>query len=505
MPAQTSKNEQIHSPRLILAAIAIMLLLASLDQTIVSTALPTIVSELGGIEHLSWVVTAYLLTSTVVAPLYGKLGDLYGRKLMMQISVVLFLLGSALAGQATSMLFLIAARGLQGLGGGGLFVLALTVIADVVPPRERGKIQGLFGAVFSISSIAGPLIGGYFTQHLSWRWIFYVNLPLGIFALVVFAMAFKPRGIRTGHKIDYLGALLLTTALSSVVLFTSLGGRTYAWDSGFILSLIALAVLTIPAFVLVERRAAEPILPLALFSHSTFVIFSGIGAIVGAAMFGAATFLPLYLQVAKGISPTASGLQMLPMMLGSMAGSIGSGQIMGRTGHYRRLPQVGMVILILGMLSLTQLHPDTSRWALVGMMAMVGLGMGPTMSVGTTAIQNAIPREMLGVGTSGFTLFRQVGGSVGIAVFGALFSAGLATQMVGLLPPGAEPGAFGAAQVAALPEGARMAVATAFTEAMHPIFAIAAGLAAVALVLSLFIVEKPLEHRVGRGGPGGGH
>jgi hypothetical protein len=252
MPAQTSPNEQIHSPRLILAAIAIMLLLASLDQTIVSTALPTIVSELGGIEHLSWVVTAYLLTSTVVAPLYGKLGDLYGRKLMMQISVVLFLLGSALAGQATSMLFLIAARGLQGLGGGGLFVLALTVIADVVPPRERGKIQGLFGAVFSISSIAGPLIGGYFTQHLSWRWIFYVNLPLGIFALVVFAMAFKPRGIRTGHKIDYLGALLLTTALSSVVLFTSLGGRTYAWDSGFILSLIALAVLTIPAFVLVE-------------------------------------------------------------------------------------------------------------------------------------------------------------------------------------------------------------------------------------------------------------
>ncbi|MBW6506473.1 MAG: MFS transporter [Rhodobacteraceae bacterium] len=505
MPAQTSPNDHIRSPRLILAAIAIMLLLASLDQTIVSTALPTIVADLGGIDHLSWVVTAYLLTSTVVAPLYGKLGDLYGRKLMMQVSVVLFLLGSALAGQATSMLFLIGARGLQGLGGGGLFVLALTVIADVVPPRERGKIQGLFGAVFSISSIAGPLIGGYFTEALSWRWIFYVNLPLGIFALVVFAAAFKPRGIRTGHKIDYLGALLLTTALSSVVLFTSLGGRTFAWDSGLILSLIALAVLTVPAFVLVEQRAAEPILPLALFSHSTFVIFSGIGAIVGAAMFGAATFLPLYLQVAKGISPTASGLQMLPMMVGTMAGSIGAGQIMGRTGHYRRLPQVGMVILVLGMLSLTQLHPDTSRWALVAMMAMVGLGMGPTMSVGTTAIQNAIPRAMLGVGTSGFTLFRQVGGSVGIAIFGALFAAGLSTHMAGLLPPGSEPGAFGAAQVAALPEAARMAVATAFTDAMHPIFAIAAALAAVALVLSLFIVEKPLEDRIGQGGPGGGH
>ena len=505
MSAQTAPNEQIQSPRLILAAIATMLLLASLDQTIVSTALPTIVADLGGIDHLSWVVTAYLLTSTVVAPLYGKLGDLYGRKLMMQISVVLFLLGSALAGQASSMLFLIGARALQGVGGGGLFVLALTVIGDVVPPRERGKVQGVFGAVFSLSSIAGPLIGGYFTETLSWRWIFYVNLPLGLFALVVFGLAFKSRGIRTGHKIDYLGAVLLTSALSAVVLFTSLGGRTFAWDSGIILSLIAVSVLTIPAFVLVERRAAEPILPLSLFSHSTFVLFSGIGAIVGAAMFGAATFLPIYLQVAKGISPTASGLQMLPMMLGTMVGSIGSGQIMGRTGHYRRLPQIGMAVLIVGMLSLTQLQPDTSRWALVGMMALVGLGMGPTMSVGTTAIQNAIPREMLGVGTSGFTLFRQVGGSVGVAVFGALFAAGIGASLAGLLPPGAEPGSFGAAQVAALPEAQRMAVATAFTDAMHPIFAIGAVLAGVALVLSLLVVEKPLEHQPGRGAPGGGH
>ncbi|MDP3862876.1 MAG: MDR family MFS transporter [Phaeovulum sp.] len=505
MSAQVPVNDHIRSPRLILAAIAMMLLLASLDQTIVSTALPTIVAELGGIDHLSWVITAYLLTSTVVAPLYGKLGDLYGRKLMMQISVVLFLAGSALAGQATSMLFLIAARGLQGVGGGGLFVLALTVIADVVPPRERGKIQGIFGGVFSLSSIGGPLIGGYLTEHLSWRWIFYVNLPLGIFALVVFALAFKPRGIRTGHRIDYLGAVLLTTALSAVVLFTSLGGRSFAWDSGFILGLIALAAVTLPAFVLVERRAAEPILPLALFSHSTFVLFSAIGAIVGAAMFGAATFLPLYLQVAKGISPTASGLQMMPMMLGIMAGSIGSGQIMGRTGHYRRLPQIGMAVLVLGMASLTLLSPDTSRWALVGMMALVGLGMGPTMSVGTTAIQNAVPRHMLGVATSGFTLFRQVGGSVGIAVFGAMFASGLAARLAGLLPPGADPGTFGAAQVAALPEAARAVVASAFTEAMHPIFAIGAALAAVALVLSFLIVEKPLENTIGRPGQGGAH
>jgi EmrB/QacA subfamily drug resistance transporter len=505
MTALHSEAESIQSPRLILAAIAIMLLLASLDQTIVSTALPTIVSDLGGLDHLSWVITSYLLTSTVVAPLYGKLGDLYGRKRMMQISVVLFLLGSALAGQATSMAFLIAARGLQGIGGGGLFVLALTVIADVVPPRERGKVQGIFGGVFSLSSIGGPLIGGYFTQHLSWRWIFYVNIPLGIFALVVFALAFRPRGIRTGHKIDYLGAVLLTTALSAVVLFTSLGGRNFAWDSGFIVSLIALAVVTIPAFLLVERRAAEPILPLALFSHSTFNLFSGIGAVVGAAMFGAATFLPLYLQVAKGISPTDSGLQMVPMMLGLMAGSIGSGRIMAKTGHYRRLPLIGMAVLVVGLLTLTQLQPDTPRWALVGMMALVGLGMGPTMSVGTTAIQNAVPREMLGVATSGFTLFRQVGGSVGIALFGALFASELAAKLAGHLPPGAEPGAFGAAQVAALPEAARIAVATAFTEAMHPIFAIAAALAALAFVLALFIVEKPLEHHVGPAAPGGGH
>ncbi|WP_372841287.1 MDR family MFS transporter [Phaeovulum sp.] len=498
MPASASTNDQIRSPRLLLAAIATMLLLSSLDQTIVSTALPTIVAELGGIDHLSWVVTAYLLTSTVVAPLYGKLGDLYGRKLMMQISVVLFLLGSALAGQATSMLYLILARALQGVGGGGLFVLALTVIADVVPPRERGKIQGIFGGVFSLSAIAGPLIGGYFTQHLTWRWIFYVNIPLGIFALVVFVLAFKPTGIRTGHKIDYLGAVLLTAALSSVVLFTSLGGRGFAWDSRFILGLITAAVLALPAFLLAERRAKEPILPLALFSHSTFVIFVLIGAITAVGMFGAATFLPLYLQVAKGMTPTASGLQMVPMMLGTMVGSIGSGQIMGRTGHYRRLPQVGMAVLTLGMLSLTQLQPDTSRLALVAMMATIGVGMGPAMSVGTTAIQNAVPRQMLGVATSGLTLFRQVGGSVGVAVFGALFASGLAAHLVGLLPPGTETGSFGAAQVAELPAEARAAVAKAFTDSMHPIFAIAAGLAFVAFILSLLIVEKPLENRTGR-------
>ena len=368
-----------HNTRLIISAVAVMLLLASLDQTIVSTALPTIVADLGGLDHLSWVVTAYLLTSTVVAPLYGKLGDLYGRKVVMQISVILFLTGSALAGLSTTMWFLIASRAVQGVGGGGLFVLALTVIADVIPPRERSKIQGVFGGVFGLSSIAGPLAGGFFVDHLSWRWIFYVNLPLGVLSLVIFAVAFKPKGVRTKHKIDYPGAVLLTTALSSVVLFTSLGGRSLDWQSAPIMGLIALSVLSTLAFIAVERKAVEPILPLSLFRFNNFSVFSGIGMLTGAAMLGSITFLPLYLQVAKGVRPTDSGLQMMPLMFGILAGSISAGQFMSRTGRYRYLPMIGMSVLILAMLLLSRLAPDTPTWQVMGMMALVGIGLGPTM------------------------------------------------------------------------------------------------------------------------------
>jgi len=484
------------SRRLIISSVAVMLLLASLDQTIVSTALPTIVADLGGLDHLSWVVTAYLLTSTVTAPLYGKLGDLYGRKVMMQISVTLFLTGSVLAGLSTTMWFLIAARALQGVGGGGLFVLALTVIGDVIPPRERGKIQGVFGGVFGLSSVAGPLLGGFFVDNLSWHWIFYINLPLGLLALGVFAVAFKPRGERHKHKIDYLGAALLSGSLSAVVLLTSLGGRSFAWDSPFIVSMIVLSLAGAAMFLVVERRASEPVLPLSLFRFNNFWVMSSVGAFVGAAMFGGIVFIPLYLQVAKGISPTASGLQMIPLMIGILTGSIGAGQIMGYSGHYRRLPMIGTAVLTGGMLWLTRLQPDTPTFVVMAMMATVGIGIGPTMSVGTASIQNAVPRSMLGVGTAGFTLFRQIGGSVGVALLGALFSNHLAANLAGLLPPGAEAGRLNAASVAHLPPQLQAVVLKAFTDAMHPIFMVGAGAAFVAFCLTWMMTEKPLSRHI---------
>jgi len=492
MSDTSAASEAGKSRSLIIAAVAVMLLLAALDQTIVATALPTIVTDLGGLDQLSWVITAYLLTSTVVAPLYGKLGDLYGRKLMMQVSVILFLSGSALAGLSTTMTFLIGARAVQGLGGGGLFVLALTVIGDVIPPRERGRIQGVFGGVFGLASVAGPLVGGFFVDNLSWHWIFYINLPLGILALAAFAIAFKPRGTRLRHKVDYPGAVMLSITLSAIVLFTSLGGRTFAWTSPFILVMMVVSLLGIIAFVGIEAKASEPILPLSLFRYNNFTVLSSVGFAVGAAMFGAITFLPLYLQVAKGVSPTDSGLQLIPLMLGILAGSMGSGLIMSRTGHYRFLPMIGTAILVLGLLWLTILQPDTPTWIVMAMMAVTGLGIGPTMSVGTTAIQNAVPRDMLGVGTAGFTLFRQIGGSLGVSLFGAMFS----NRLASLMPPGANPGRLNVQLLASLPPGVRTRVLTGFTDALHPVFLVAAGVALVAFGVTWMLEENPLRERV---------
>jgi EmrB/QacA subfamily drug resistance transporter len=494
-PAEIGQKQR----RLILASVAVMLLLAALDQTIVATALPTIVGELGGINHLSWVVTAYLLTATVVGPLYGKLGDLFGRKRMMQISVSLFLLGSVLAGMSQSMAFLIGSRAVQGLGGGGLFVLALTVIGDVIPPRERGRVQGLFGGVFGLSSVAGPLLGGFFTDTLSWRWIFYVNLPLGIFALVVFGLAFKAKGVRKQHRIDYLGAISLSTGLTAIVLFTSLGGRSFDWSSPFILSMEALATVAVFLFIWIESRAAEPILPLSLFRYNSFWVLSGVGFASGAAMFGAITFLPLYLQVARGISPTGSGLMMLPLSLGLLAGATGSGFLMSRTGRYRHLPIIGTFVLTLGMLWLTQLRADTPMLVVMVMMGVVGAGLGPTMSVTTTAIQNAVPQKMIGVGTAGFTLFRQIGGSLGVSLFGALFSNRLTVGMSSVMPAGAGGGDVGrlnAQTVASLPPLVHDKVVVVFTQALHPVFLVGAGLGFAAFLISWLLVEVPLRDRL---------
>ena len=407
----------------------LVMLLAALDQTIVSTALPTIVGDLGGLAHLSWVVTAYLLAVTVVTPLYGKLGDQYGRKVVLQTALVVFLIGSALCGLAQGMSELIAFRAIQGLGGGGLMVSAQAAIGDVVAPSERGRYSGLFGGVFGLASIAGPLIGGFFTSHISWRFIFYVNLPLGIAAFAVLAATLPSATERRRHAIDIAGTLLLAIGLSALILMTTLGGNTYDWASAPIVLMGLVGLLAIAALAFVERRAREPILPPALFRNRVFVTCAAVGLIVGFALFGALTYLPLFQQVVRGLSPTASGLQLLPVMGGLLISSIVSGQIITRTGHYRVFPIAGTAVAALGMWLLSSLDASTGSGVAALHMLVLGLGLGLVMQVLVLASQNAVPYEQLGVATSGATLFRSIGGSLGTAVLGAIFTGRLSSEL----------------------------------------------------------------------------
>ena len=488
--------QETGSLRLVILSVGLLLLLASLDQSIVSTALPTIVADLGGLDHLSWVVTAYILTSTIVAPLYGKLGDLYGRRNTIFVSVALFLIGSVLCGLATSMTFLIIARALQGMGGGGLFVLALSVVGDAVPARDRGKIQGVFAAVFSISSVLGPLAGGWLSENANWHWIFFINIPLGLMALVGFAASFKPRGIRTSHRIDWWGAVTLTLSLGALTLLTSLGGRSFAWESATALALAALTIISTLAFVLIESRAAEPILPLWLFKMNVFWVTSVIGFIAGAAMFGAITFVPLYLQIAKGASPTTSGLLLIPMTLGILIASTLAGRYMGRTGKYWYIPLAGMALLTLGMVLLALLQVDTNMVVFGMSLTCVGLGMGCIFPVVTTAVQNAVPPKAMGTATAAGIMVRQTGGALGVAAFGALFSSRL---MAGLGDAAAALGGgaqLGPQSLAKLPPEMKVKVAQAVVDAIHPIFWIASGLAFLGLLFCLMLEEVPLTNRM---------
>jgi len=482
------------------SGLVLAMLLAALDSTIVSTALPTIVSELGGLEHLAWVVTGYLLAQTIVTPIYGKLGDLYGRKIVMQSAIVLFLVGSALCGLSQNMTQLILFRAIQGLGGGGLVVTTQAVVGDIVPPRDRGRYQGIFGAVFGLSSIAGPLLGGYFTTHLSWRWIFYINLPLGIAAMVVLGATLPSLSRRVARSIDYAGAALLAVVLSSITLLADLGGTAYPWSSPMCIGLIAVSLLSLLLFIAVERKAAEPILPLRLFQRQTFVVTSVVGLIVGFALFGSVTYFPLYLQVVKGVSPTGSGMQMVPMMGGMLVTSILSGQLISRTGRYKIFPVLGTAVMTAGLFLLSRLTPDTTNATASLLMLVLGIGLGMVMQVLVIAVQNDTDYKDLGVATSGATLFRLIGGSLGTAILGAIFAARLNANLLQLLPPGS--GATGAGRnmsvqaLLQLPSSARAAYAAAFTASLDTVFLVAAIVCGIGFVVTWFLPERPLRATV---------
>jgi EmrB/QacA subfamily drug resistance transporter len=498
--ASASVTAPVARPRvgLIFSGLMLVVLLAALDQTIVATALPTIVGDLGGLGKLSWVTSAFLLAQTAVTPLYGKFGDLVGRKRVLQGAVLLFLAGSALCGQAGSMTELIAFRAVQGLGAGGLIVLTQAVIGDIVPPRQRGRYQGLFGAVFGVASVAGPLLGGVIVQAVSWRWIFYVNLPIGAVALVVLAVTLPSRAPQGRPSIDYLGAGLLASGLSAIVLVTSLGGTTWAWGSAELIVIAVLGVALIACFVFAESRAREAVLPIALMRDHVFAVAGGLSLIVGFALFGALTFLPLYFQTVDLASPTGAGLKLLPMMVGVLVTSIGSGQLISRFGRYKPFPIIGTLLMAIGLVLLSRLDVGTSSTTAAIYLLIFGLGLGSVMQVLVLAVQNAVDYSVLGAATSGVTMMRGIGGSLGTAIFGTLFTTRLTSELRGALP-----GAIGVqvshgarltgAQVARLPAAARGAYQHAYVHSLSPVFVMAAVVAAFGFLLSWLLQERALR------------
>jgi EmrB/QacA subfamily drug resistance transporter len=495
--------------RFILAGLMIAMMLAMLDNMIVSTALPRIVGEFGGLNHFTWVVTAYVLGTTVSTPIWGKLGDLYGRKAVFITSIVIFLVGSALCGMAGSamlggtkdgMIQLIAFRAIQGLGAGGLMVGVMAILGDLVPPRERGRYQGMMAGIMAIAMVAGPLAGGFITDNLSWRWAFYVNLPLGGLALIVLITRMHLPKYRTEHRIDWLGAALLSVGITAIVLITTWGGSEYDWSSPQILGLAVLAVLSLVVFALVERRVSEPILPLNLFANRNFAVISVIGFLLGFAMFGAMNFLPLFQQTVQGASATNSGLLLLPLMFGMLVVSIGVGRAITKTGKYRIFPIVGGVAMTAGMLLLMMINVNTSKTVLSFYMLVLGAGMGFLMQTSMLIAQSSVEQKDLGAASGAATFFRSIGGSFGISLFGAIFASRLHDSLASKLGvaaadklSGGGGGGVDPAKLSALPANVRDAVVGGLADSIAGVFGWAVIFAAAVAVLAWFIQDIPLR------------
>lgn len=475
--------------------------LAALDQSIVGVALPRITSELGGLNHLAWVVTAYLLTSTASTPIWGKISDLYGRKKIFQLAIIIFLIGSIFSGAAQNMAMLIIFRAIQGIGGGGLMAIAFAIIGDVIPPRERGRYQGYFGAVFGVSSVAGPLLGGWLTDAISWRWIFYINIPIGIAALFITSAALQMPIARRQHKIDWTGATLVVAAVTSFLLYLNWAGEHYGWSDMRALALVVAAVVLAVAFVLVELRVDEPIIPMQLFRNSIFTIANIYGFVMGLAMFGGIIFLPIYFQGVMGMTATESGLAMVPMVAGILTMSITSGQLITRFGKYKIYPVVGAAVVAVALLLLSTMNMDTPYWRIAIYAFLFGSGLGFTMQTIMVAVQNAVLMRDMGVATSSVTFTRSLGGAVGTAAFGAILNTRLARYLAEALgatdvPLGSsnpEMAANDIEAMQALEEPIRGIVLGAYTNALTDLYLLAVPIVLFAFVISLFLKEIPLR------------
>jgi len=473
--------------RIVFSALVLAMLLAVLDQTILATALPTIVGDLGGLDHLSWVVTAYLLASTASTPIWGRLSDLYGRKRLFQTAIVIFVVGSALCGIAQNLGELIAFRAFQGLAAGGLMTLAMALVGDLVSARERGRYQGYIQATFLGAAIAGPLLGGLLVDHLSWRWVFYVNVPLGIVSLLVIGAVLHVPIERTQHRIDYSGAVLLAGAVTSLLLVTVWGGRQYPWGSTEIVGLVIAAALLLGAFLVQERRAPEPILPLRLFRDPVFTVVSATLFIATCSLFAAIVFLPLFLQIVDGDSATSSGLFLLPLLIPSTIATIAAGRLIVHTGRYKIFPVVGLALMTLGLLLMSTMDSGTSHTTTAIFIVVFGLGFGMVSQVLVLAIQNSVEQHDLGIATASANFFRALGGAIGVAVFGAVFTA----KLVG--PVDADRLESSPHEIRNLGPVLRDRMVDATAQATHNVFLVAAAIAAIGFALVLFLQEYPLR------------